>query len=236
MIHGRTYLSRPSDTHGGEVELREYVAILQRRKWIIAYTTAITVLLVTLATLLTTPQYQASTVIQVMTPLSGGAGNLQYDTNYADRFMNTYATMATNRAMTALLAERLGVSEAPHVTAEVLPNTELMQLTIQASQPTLAARGADTLARLLIARMVQEAESDAATGLHSNTISVVQPATVPQNAVIPNKKLNVALGLVLGLAGGIGLAFLFENLALSAARRELSPVQQAHRTSQPPIG
>lgn len=49
------------------------------------------------------------------------------------------------------------------------------------------------------------------TGKISN-ISVVQSATYPMKPVRPKKALNIALGLILGIVGGIGLAFISEYL------------------------
>lgn len=48
--------------------------------------------------------------------------------------------------------------------------------------------------------------------LRENTISIVEPATLPESPVKPNKLMVVALGCVAGLVGGLGLAFVFENL------------------------
>jgi uncharacterized protein involved in exopolysaccharide biosynthesis len=45
-----------------------------------------------------------------------------------------------------------------------------------------------------------------------SNVSVVQPATYPVNPIKPNKKVNLALGLFLGLFGGIGLAFFSEYI------------------------
>ncbi len=46
----------------------------------------------------------------------------------------------------------------------------------------------------------------------ANTLSVVEPAIAPRNPSKPRQQLNLALGVVIGLAGGIGLAFLLESL------------------------
>jgi uncharacterized protein involved in exopolysaccharide biosynthesis/Mrp family chromosome partitioning ATPase len=43
-----------------------------------------------------------------------------------------------------------------------------------------------------------------------SNINVVEPATYPINPIRPNKKLNVAAGFLLGLLGGIALAFISE--------------------------
>jgi uncharacterized protein involved in exopolysaccharide biosynthesis len=44
----------------------------------------------------------------------------------------------------------------------------------------------------------------------STSISVIQGATVPVEPVSPRKLLNIALGLMLGLLAGLGLAFVIE--------------------------
>jgi non-specific protein-tyrosine kinase len=48
--------------------------------------------------------------------------------------------------------------------------------------------------------------------IRANTISSVEPAVLPEQPVRPNRVLNIVLGFLVGLAGGVGLAFLFENL------------------------
>ena len=45
-----------------------------------------------------------------------------------------------------------------------------------------------------------------------SNISVVQPPTYPLRPIRPRKALNLALGLFLGMVGGIGLAFFSEHL------------------------
>jgi uncharacterized protein involved in exopolysaccharide biosynthesis len=45
-----------------------------------------------------------------------------------------------------------------------------------------------------------------------SNVSVVQPATFPMRPIKPNKMRNLALGLFLGLFGGIGLAFFSEYI------------------------
>jgi succinoglycan biosynthesis transport protein ExoP len=46
----------------------------------------------------------------------------------------------------------------------------------------------------------------------ANSISIIEPATPPQSPSSPIRELNLALGLIIGLVGGVGLSFLFENL------------------------
>lgn len=46
----------------------------------------------------------------------------------------------------------------------------------------------------------------------NNMITIVEPAAFPIFPSKPNKLLNISLGSIIGLIGGVGLAFLFENL------------------------
>jgi len=55
-------------------------------------------------------------------------------------------------------------------------------------------------------------ETDLTRGLKASNITVVDPAEVPRYPVRPRKKLNVLLAAIIGLMGGIGLAFFFEYL------------------------
>jgi capsular exopolysaccharide synthesis family protein len=56
----------------------------------------------------------------------------------------------------------------------------------------------------------QKARTEAA--LQTSALSVVDPATLPLKPSKPRIELNVVVGLLLGLVGGVGLAFLSEHL------------------------
>jgi len=69
-------------------------------------------------------------------------------------------------------------------------------------------------------------------GLKANNISVLAPAEVPVVPVKPKKLLNIALAVMVGIFGGIGLAFLFDYL--DDTIRETSDVERL--TSWPFLG
>ena len=259
------------------MELRNYLAVLRRRVWVIVIVAGLTGTVVNIGTLQMTPQYVASTTLRVATVTSGPADAPRYDLTYADRLMNTYRQIATSRPIRDELAKQLSLSSRPAIEVDIIANSELMRLTAEHSSPTVAAQAANTLAEILIAQVgaqnaavgrsaqqilgeqvaqvegeLQETRTEyerlvaasppnaaaveaarrsvelkertyatlleqyerarTAEALRANTVSVLEPAVVPKAPSSPSLALNVALGIVVGLTGGIGLAFLFEHL------------------------
>ncbi len=48
--------------------------------------------------------------------------------------------------------------------------------------------------------------------LRANIITIVEPAVLPQKPSQPKIAMNIMMGFIVGLVGGLGVAFLFENL------------------------
>jgi capsular exopolysaccharide synthesis family protein len=64
----------------------------------------------------------------------------------------------------------------------------------------------------LVERQNQTLVSSRLGGLKSSNISIIDRAEVPRFPISPRKKMNLALALLLGLFGGVGLAFFAEYL------------------------
>lgn len=62
----------------------------------------------------------------------------------------------------------------------------------------------------LLAQKVTQTQIARSIDLGGTTINIASPALVPANPVKPNKQLNMAVALVLGLMVAVGLAFLLE--------------------------
>ncbi len=79
-------------------------------------------------------------------------------------------------------------------------------------QFNILRREVDTNRELYNGLLQRFKEVGVAAGIGTNNISVVDEAKTPVLPYKPNLKLNALLALVLGLLGGIGLAFLLEHL------------------------
>jgi non-specific protein-tyrosine kinase len=259
------------------VELRAYLAIIWRRKWVIVVMVAVMVTVAVIGTLMATPTYEASTTLRILAATSGSAEWASYASKYAERLMGTYAEIAVSGPVLEELVERLGLDGPPQIEVEIVYNTELMRITAEDPNPTLAALASNTLGEILIYRteelysgsgrsaqeilstqldrieheldqsrreyedlvaqfpedderitaasrsigvkeetyimlLEQYEEARLREAMLANTLSIVEPAVTPKAPSKPRKGLNIALGFVAGLAGGIGLSFLFENL------------------------
>lgn len=186
------------------MELQTYLTILWRRKWVIIITALVTVAIVGLGTSRIKPQYAASGTLRMSTIDTDGVKSGELD--YADRVMNTYGTILQSRAVKSTLKQSLGVENLPQVSVVFLANTELMQITAQSPNPVLAARVVNAAAEILID------QARRTRGSRRFTLSLVDPAVPPTSPVLPRWSFNLLLGAMVGLIGGLGLAFLFENL------------------------
>lgn len=130
------------------MELRDYLNIILRRKWTILLTVVITMIVVVIGTQLRTPVYQASTTLRVAASAGGPQNSAVY--TYNEQLMNTYAEIAASRPVMEELMTRLRLNEVPLIKAEVLPNTELIIITAEDTDPKLAMTVSNTLADILI--------------------------------------------------------------------------------------
>ena len=185
------------------MELINYLNILLRRKWVVILTMVFAVLVVAVGTLSSPPMYTASTTIRILTARAGGTDYVDYAIQYAERLAGTYVDIATSSP----ILEELGtyVSPLPKISVEVIPNTELIKMSAESSDPALAQFAANKLAEILIVQSREIYGSD-------TKLYVIDPAVIPDKPSSPNPALLIALSVVAGLLGGVGLAFLFESL------------------------
>ncbi len=89
---------------------------------------------------------------------------------------------------------------------------DVLSLQDRSIQLNILRREVDTNRQLYDGLLQRFKEVGVAAGIGTNNISVVDEAKVPILPHKPNLQLNTLLALVLGLLGGVGLAFLFEHL------------------------
>ncbi len=159
-----------------------------------------------------TPMYEASSRVFVSTQAGGTVAELQQGGSFALQRVGTYVQLAEtpivlNPVIAELDLDGTADSLAAHITASTPLNSFLIDISVQDADPVLAADLANAVAASLTAAVEQiemRGESEASP-VQLTRVKDALPAIDP---VSPNVPLNLALGALVGLALGIGIAVL----------------------------
>lgn len=190
------------------LELRDYLRVIRRRLTTIFVVTAVAVFVTGLLSFLVIrPTYQSQATLIVV---DKSAPIVDYNSfTLAEQLVQTYATLGTSQTILSGTISRYNLpftvlTLSQGLTVTPVTNTNLVTVAAKDSTPSGAAAIANDIAYVL-ARRAQAITP----GYDVKVVDPAVPATVPSS---PNKKLNMALALVLGLFVGTGLAFLQDYL------------------------
>lgn len=196
------------------MELKFYLAILWRRKWVLILTVFITTIVAAIGSRRMVPQYSATAILWV--PASTGSGVGSGDILLNDRLITTYSELATSPPVLAELEQRFDVKASEiqkSITVNSVAQTELLKVTVLDPDPQLAAALATSLAEIVIE---QTQKTDAGRSLR---VSLFAPAGIPYApswlGILSTplwRQINIVLAFVISLVAGLGLVFLFEYL------------------------
>ncbi|MCB0036065.1 MAG: hypothetical protein KDE51_18670 [Anaerolineales bacterium] len=208
-------------------QLQEYLPALKRGWWLIALTTLFAISLALYASYTATPIYQTNAkVIILPNPL------LERDTDLlkaqevlADQSLQTNqievlkssALREKAIAIMPLTPAQLSTLSEYEVSAVLLPQTSVIQLTVTGPDPQVAS--------LLANALVEQGNIVfAQTQSTVYTIEFLDAAAVPTTPISPTPARDAPVAGIVGLALGLGLVFahdfLFRVVAASRASRE----------------
>ena len=195
------------------MELRDYLRITRKRAWLIVLAVTVCAGAAYATSTATAPVYEGTAKLLVVAKVDprGGADSALQGTLLSQQLVKSFAQIIQSRA-TAEAALRLDPQPfSPRqlqakVHAEPVPDTLLIELRVEDTDPARAKRLTNSIARAFMMTVPNL--------LNGSTLKVglVEPALRPLSPIRPRTKLNVALGLLLGLMLGFGLAFLREFL------------------------
>ena len=201
-----------------EVELRDYIRILRKSWVLIAVLLFVGVGAAAGYSILQTPKYSSSAKVFVSTSGGTTAADLQQGNTFTQQRVKTYADLATTPIVLLPVITELGLDVssaelAAMITASAPLDTTLIEISVTNVDPTLSAQIATSVSESLTLAVenIETSSSDAAN-VSPVRLTLVQHAEVPQMPVSPNVPLNIALGGLVGLALGVGLAVLRETL------------------------
>jgi capsular exopolysaccharide synthesis family protein len=140
------------------MELKQYFDILKRRAAIIVIVTATALLAVSLAGLIIPPVYTTSTTLRVL--LDIGVTDFNYRDDYSERLLNTYREVVLSgtflenaKAQIPATPDGIDITKPEHfrdmIEVNTIAKTELITISVTASDPVFARDAANTLANQL---------------------------------------------------------------------------------------
>lgn len=202
------------------MDLKDYLRILRHRWLLIVAITAGAAALAHGYTLITQPVYQSTG--QLFVAVTGGdtVGDLNQGNAFAQSRVASYVILATGSTVRSTVAERLDLDPASLVgtiSASNPAQSVLIDISAVDSDPVAAARIANTAAQVLV-DLVDDVESanEVDAGAPGDPtpvgLTIVEQASPPLSPVAPNALQNLTVGVLIGLALGVGITLLIEVL------------------------
>ncbi|GHG55687.1 chromosome partitioning protein [Flavimobilis marinus] len=193
------------------MELQDYVAIL-RKRWV-------SILLITLAcvgaavgaTMLMTPTYEARAQVYVSVRTGGTTSDLVQGSNFTQNQVKSYTDLVTSPRVLQPVIDEFSLPVTSDELAEsVSASSPLGTALINISVSDPDARAASDIANAVADSLATEVTAlEKPVGEVSPVqVSTTRGATPPEDPASPSLKLNLALGLLVGLAAGLGYAVL----------------------------
>ena len=198
------------------MKIQDFIKLL-RSRWIIIFVTAIVTISGAVAyTISTTPLYQASTRLFVSTASGSSANELYQGSRYSQERVLSYAELATGATLAQRTIDRLNLDMSvgllqSRVSAKSKPNTVLINVSVLDESPQAARDIANALSEEFVV-MIRDLETPEVGNIPDARVVVEQRATTPLDPVVPSPIRNLALGVILGLLFGFGLALLRDSL------------------------
>ncbi|WP_188037063.1 polysaccharide biosynthesis tyrosine autokinase [Actinotalea sp. JY-7885] len=197
------------------MELQDYIGIVRKRWLSIALITLLFVSGALAATLLATPTFQAHAQVYVSVRSGGSTADLLQGSNFTQRQVKSYVELASTPRVLTPVIEHLDIATTPDALAEQVSadaplDSTLINIRVTDTDPQAASDIANAVADSLATEVsaIEKPSGEPSPVV----ISTVRTAATPQESTSPNGKLNVSLGLVVGLALGLGFAVLREIL------------------------
>ncbi|MGY2066374.1 Wzz/FepE/Etk N-terminal domain-containing protein [Blastococcus sp. SYSU DS0619] len=159
-----------------------------------------------------TPEYVSTAQLFLGVRTATEAEDTRQDTLYLQQRMQSYAAVLGSPALGARVADELdlelgGADVAERMDVTVPEGTVLLMVEVHDSSAERAQAIANTVGAEF-AGYLAELENSGGSDIDAVDVITIEPAELPEAPASPDAVVNVLAGLLLGLAVGLGLAFL----------------------------
>lgn len=197
-----------------EIDVKEVLKSLQRRWKIIVFITVLGILVSMIVTFLViTPKYTASTKLFIGKENSEGiADSNNYnssDIQMYQKIVQTYADIIQTRT---LITSAMNDSNVDIDVGDILKN---LKVTPKEDTQIIEVRYIDKdpyMAKLVLEAISNEFIKYSNTLISNSNIQIVEEIFLPEKASSPNNTLNIVIGFLFGIVGGVIFALLLEYI------------------------
>lgn len=195
------------------MELQDYLLVVRKRWRVILLVLLLCVGLAAALTVTQTKMYESRTQFFVVTTGAEDSSALLQGSTFTQQRVKSYAQLLTTPRILSPVAASVGVAGdlSRQITVTTPPDTVLIEVAVRDSNPARAQAIATAIAEGF-PTAVGQIESRPGSDVSPVKVTVVQPPTAPTSPVSPVPVRNIALGAVLGLLLGLGVALLRETL------------------------
>ncbi|CEK32827.1 Cps19aC [[Clostridium] sordellii] len=194
------------------IDLREYFYIIKKRVWIIALITVLAMITSGIISFFVlSPVYEANTTLIVNTEQNKATNNMITgdQLNVTQKLTLTYGEIIKSRSVLDSVIEKLDLNMdyselEKNITISPVKDTQIISVTVQNTNPKLAKDIANTIPKVFTKEVKRITKA--------NSVEVIDKAITPENPVKPNKTINMAISIVLGIMVGIFIVFVLEYM------------------------
>lgn len=193
------------------ISIKELLGMIKKRWMIIVLLTIVVgTLSGVVSYFLLTPKYEASTQILV----NQKDTNNQFDATQMRgniELINTYSVIIKSAAILEKVIEELKLNQSveqleKNISVNSQSESQVFSLTVHDSKPGRAVEIANKISETF--------QQDIKGIMNVDNVNILAKAELKENPapISPNPKMNIAVGIVLGLLMGVGLVFLLEYM------------------------
>lgn len=195
-----------------EMDLREYLFTIRKNIRVIFLSVLICGIISGLISFFVlNPVYEASTTLIVNKEDNEQTiqMNTSEDIDFAQKLALTYGEIITSRSVIISTINKLKLDltyeeVSENITVTNVADTQIIKITVKNNNPHLAAKICNTIPQIF--------DKEAQRVVKASDIEIIDKAVVPKKPIKPNKIMNIAIAMILGVIGSIFAVFIRESL------------------------
>ena len=192
------------------IDLREYFFILKKKMWLICLSAIVCGAISGLVSFFVLePVYEANTSLIVNKEVENETTQMTTtdDLNYVQKLAITYGEIIKSRTVITSTIEKLKLDMTYEELEDIISvsnvlDTQIIKISVEHKNPVLATKICNAIPQIFTTEVQRIVKASG--------VEVIYKAIVPEDPIKPNKILNIAVGIILGLMVSALVIFLKE--------------------------